>query len=78
MSEEIRPAQIYRSRRVKPLSREDREENEERFRRKLAELNEAEERGAGSGRQQETSGDDAEERRRGAPAHMGRHLDVET
>ncbi|MHC4481834.1 MAG: hypothetical protein ACYS1C_12830 [Planctomycetota bacterium] len=38
MADEIRPSRIFMPRRVKRTSREDREENEERFRKKLAEL----------------------------------------
>jgi len=78
VSDEIRPTEIYRSRRVKPLSREHREENEERFRKQLAELDGTDEQGAGSGGEQETTGHGGQESHRGAPAHMGRHLDVET
>lgn len=43
MAEEIRPARVYVPRRVRRLSREDREENEEQFRKRLAELSAEEE-----------------------------------
>ncbi len=80
MADEIRPVGVPRARRVRSLSREDREENEERFQKKLAELT-----GAGEEEEQGSepephrdSGDPAEGPAGEPDAHRGRHLDVET
>ncbi len=80
MTDEIRPTSIYRSRRVKPLSREDREENEERFEKKLAELS-----GLSDKEHDDADSDAGHDEERGheevpasAPSHVGRHLDIET
>ncbi len=78
MTDEIRPAQLYRARRVRPLSREDREENEARFHKKLAELAEAADRRRHGEGQGQDSPPDREHEPRQAPSHMGRHLDIET
>lgn len=80
MADEIRPTSIPPARRVRPMAREDREENEERFQKKLAEFA-----GAGEQKDEETPGErhrdserTAEDKRTEADRHVGRHLDVET
>jgi len=77
MTDEIRPANIHRPRRVRPASRDDREENEERFRKKLAELVGVEERqpDSRSSGEPDTGRDEVPAR---APSDVGRHLDVQT
>lgn len=85
MSDEIRPVGLNRPRRIRPLSREDREENEERFRKKLAELTglEQETDASPKDRSEEQQADDTpHDAATAAPAkdalQTGRHLDVET
>jgi len=79
MTEEIRPVNIPRPRRVKALSREDREENEERFQKKLAELSGLSDKEPDADRDAEHQEQPPEEGHSGkAPPHMGTHLDVET
>jgi hypothetical protein len=82
MAEEIKPANIYRPHRVRPLSREDNDEDEERFHKKLAELvgePEADEQGADSSPRRQTDSDQAAaDDRTGPEPECGRNLDVRT
>jgi len=82
MAEEIKPAGIYRPHRVRPLSREDNDEDEERFHKKLAELvgeRESEGERADSSPRRHAGADQAAA---GDPAdpepERGRNLDVRT
>jgi hypothetical protein len=80
MTEEIRLPDITIPRRIRRVSPEDREENEERFRKKLAELTAEEEDGEGHRRSPPQSGaagaevvDEDEEQ-----SGVGRNLDLRT
>ena len=79
MADEIRPARIFMPRRVGQVSRDNREENDERFRKVLAEAG-SEEKPAprredprdASPPEQPPAGTDPE------PPEVGRHLDLRT
>jgi hypothetical protein len=77
VSEEISRTELYRSRRVRPLTREDREENEERFSKKLAELVDLDQEKPGHHKEGEPEQQDRRQPDQ-PPTHMGRHLDIET
>ena len=79
MAEEIRPAKIFMTRRVGQVLREDREENDERFRKALAEAGgeekpapRREDRRDASVPEEPPAGTDQE------PPEVGRHLDLRT
>ncbi|KPK66190.1 MAG: hypothetical protein AMK73_00870 [Planctomycetes bacterium SM23_32] len=81
MAEEIRPARIVLPRRVRQVSREDREENEERFRKKLAELTDEQERTRDEHRdahERAEAGDEPPEHERDGDPKRGRNLDLRT
>jgi hypothetical protein len=84
MTEDLRPSRISLPRRVRRVSPEDREENEERFRKKLAELAGEEESGRSSRqpRQQPVPGSETEDTQRvdedDEHPSIGRNLDLRT
>ena len=82
MAEEIKPAGIYRPHRVRRLSREDSDEDQERFHKKLAELvgeRESEEERADSSPRRQTGSDQAAAGDSPDPEpERGRNLDVRT
>ena len=84
MGEKLEPARIYRPRRLRPVSREHREENDSRFHKTLAELADSEQ-GEDEARRESsgeaTADQGSEERpstRNETPSSVGRNLDVRT
>ncbi len=78
MADEIRPVRIPVPRRVREVSREDREENEERFRKKLAEALEDEDKAAGDegdarGRKPDEAGPEPDD-----DTPLGHNIDLRT
>jgi len=84
MAEEIRPVGIYRPRRLKPTAREDREENDQRFRNQLTQFGRDEQSGDDAHPERDDASDvnaPAEADARTAhipPPNVGRNLDVRT
>ena len=82
MGEDIKLTSVFRTRRLRPVSREDRQDDEERFSKKLAELREEAEENSRARRDHAQSAPTADETDQPPPADedggTGQHLDLRT